>query len=580
MTSSSLRRIHSSRVLPKIELNPVEEQICSLLDQCRDHLKTEKNLSTTCRIAGGWVRDKLLGSESNDIDVALSDIMGLTFAENLAEFARERGVDTGTLSKIAQNPGQSKHLETARLKLLGLELDFVNLRSEEYAANSRIPTEVTFGTPLQDAERRDITINALFYNVHTRSVEDFTERGLEDLQNGIIRTPLPPKETFLDDPLRILRCIRFASRFGFKLVPEITASVRDPEIQDALVSKVARDRVGEELSKMMKGRDPLHSIKLINDLGVYRCVFSVIPSNVSDAFSQSPTAESISLKAASILQTLTSPSSTSSAQPVHPTLLQALDYDPTCKSRLFLAAALTPYLGITYHDKKGKEFTAVAYVIRECLKLGSQNHFLDGIPVLFDACKVLRNPDIHDEERFDFKRISRTNSGSAHNESEEERKMVKAERAALGNLLRERVVHNPGTGSDWRSSLLFSLVVELLPLYDEAEDGLKSPEAHKIIETYNTFLSRIEELDLTNAVDLKYLLDGKSVLSVIPARPGPWTSKVLARVMTWQLENPDGTKEQCEEWLKEEYETGRLGIEAQTMSQVGKPASKRARTQK
>jgi len=84
----------------------------------------------------------LLGSESNDIDVALSDIMGLTFAEHLAEFARTQDVETGTLSKIALNPDQSKHLETARLKLFGLELDFVTLRSEEYAANSRIPTGV------------------------------------------------------------------------------------------------------------------------------------------------------------------------------------------------------------------------------------------------------------------------------------------------------------------------------------------------------------------------------------------------------------------------------------------------------
>ncbi len=85
---------------------------------------------------------KLLGSQSNDIDIALTDMMGYPFAEHLAAFANSRGIETGSISKIAQNPDQSKHLETATLKILGLELDLVNLRSEEYATNSRIPTGV------------------------------------------------------------------------------------------------------------------------------------------------------------------------------------------------------------------------------------------------------------------------------------------------------------------------------------------------------------------------------------------------------------------------------------------------------
>ena len=93
-----------------------------------------------------------------------------------------------------------------------------------------------------------MTINSLFYNVHTRSVEDHCNRviprsplaessieyrsqGLDDLKNGVIRTPLPPRQTFLDDPLRVIRCVRFASRFGFELVDELQESARDSEIQ-------------------------------------------------------------------------------------------------------------------------------------------------------------------------------------------------------------------------------------------------------------------------------------------------------------------------------------------------------------
>ena len=85
---------------------------------------------------------QLLGSQSNDIDVALSDIMGLAFAEHLTSFAQVKGVEIGTITAIEQNPEQSKHLQTATFKIFGLNIDLVNLRSEEYAESSRIPTEI------------------------------------------------------------------------------------------------------------------------------------------------------------------------------------------------------------------------------------------------------------------------------------------------------------------------------------------------------------------------------------------------------------------------------------------------------
>ena len=90
---------------------------------------------------------------------------------------------------------------------------------------------MTFGTPEQDAFRRDFTINSLFYNINTGTVEDFTGRGIEDMKFGIIRTPLPAKETFIDDPLRVLRAIRFASRFGFSLDESLVEAARDTTVR-------------------------------------------------------------------------------------------------------------------------------------------------------------------------------------------------------------------------------------------------------------------------------------------------------------------------------------------------------------
>lgn len=85
---------------------------------------------------------QLLGLQSNDIDVALENIMGVPFAEHFVAFVKSQEIEVGSVTKIESNPGQSKHLETARTKVLGTELDFVNLRSEEYAGDSRIPSEV------------------------------------------------------------------------------------------------------------------------------------------------------------------------------------------------------------------------------------------------------------------------------------------------------------------------------------------------------------------------------------------------------------------------------------------------------
>ncbi|KAG6837904.1 hypothetical protein H0H93_013057 [Arthromyces matolae] len=530
-----LHRVSVPTVM-QITLTDQEAQVCELLDGCTKALSEEKGITTSCRIAGGWVRDKLLGTQSNDIDIALSNMMGLEFAQHLSEFARKKGIETGSISKIAQNPDQSKHLETATFKFLGLDIDLVNLRSEEYASDSRIPTEVTFGTPLQDALRRDITINALFYNVHTREVEDHTEKGLEDLRNGIVRTPLPPRETFLDDPLRVLRCIRFASRFGFDLVPEIVDIAKDPTIQHALVTKVARERTGEELSKMMKGRDPLGAIQLISDLSLYSSIFSLIPSHISSTFSSLPTSQDTAFAAATIAHSLLNPHSASPLPPLHPTYLSTVAADATFKSRAYLAAILTPYKAITYREKKTR--LVVEYIIRDVLKLGTQNHFLDGIPALFSSSVLLENP-VLTSERFPHP----------------------SQRAALGLLLREKAVHCPNTGSHWATSLLFSLIQELTPLYDRVNDTLDVEAATERIEIYNAFMTRVEELDLPGTVEARPILDGREIVQAAGAvRPGPWTGIATARLIEWQLDNPGATKDAARLWLASQVQAGMIQI--------------------
>lgn len=268
-----------------ISLTPEESALFDFLLDVVAH----NRLDTVLRVAGGWVRDKVLGKQSNDIDIALDNMTGIAFAELANARLAELGHATRSLGIIQANPEQSKHLETVALRVLGFELDLVNLRSETYAEGSRIPT-VEFGSPLSDAMRRDLTINALFYNLATRSIEDLCGRGLADLKARVCRTPLEPRQTFLDDPLRVLRAVRFATRLGFSLAPELVRAARTPEVQEALRGKVSRERTLLEVAKMLTSPGPagappgpagvvpggpIDAFRMLRSMGLLLAVFDV-----------------------------------------------------------------------------------------------------------------------------------------------------------------------------------------------------------------------------------------------------------------------------------------------------------------
>lgn len=145
---------------------------------------------------------------------------------------------------------------------------------------------------------------------------------------------------------------------------------------------------------MLKSRDPFGSICLIHELGLYNSIFTFIPPDVVVTFSPPLHPSVRSLTSAYLLQTLLHPNLSSSLPPVHPTLLTAVNADPSCTARLFLAASLSPFLGVTYEDRKKKTSLAVTYSLRESLKLGDQHHFLNGVQALFTASELLNNPDL------------------------------------------------------------------------------------------------------------------------------------------------------------------------------------------
>ena len=262
-----------------ISLTPAEDSLRSLLLDVASYISP--NAPMDLRFTGGWVRDKLLGIPSHDIDVGISDMTGYQFGLKMKEYLSQAnnesryGVEgvAANLHKIEANPEKSKHLETVTTKIFGLDVDLVNLRKETYSEDSRNP-QMEFGSPKEDALRRDATINAMFYNLQTRLVEDLTGNGHDDMRNRVIRTPLEPFQTYKDDPLRVLRLIRFASRFGYDLDPDTEKYMGDATIKAALRVKISRERIGVEVEKMLKGPNPLRALTLIDHIGLYDTIFT------------------------------------------------------------------------------------------------------------------------------------------------------------------------------------------------------------------------------------------------------------------------------------------------------------------
>jgi len=256
-------------------LTPLEQKIFSIIDSVRQ----KRAPNTVVRVAGGWTRDKLLGKPSDDIDLMVGNISGAEFANFVMQ---ELGLEKGP-HVIQENPEKTKNIEAAKMYVPidgnTVELDFVQSRTEEYGENRR---EVTTkpASAQEDAMRRDLTINAIFYNINDKKVEDFTGKGIKDLITGTIRTPYDSgdissvedvKKTFIEDPLRVFRVIRFAAKYNGNISAATMEALQSPEVIDAIFfseRKIATERIGQEFKKMLKGSNPQMAINLLKETGL------------------------------------------------------------------------------------------------------------------------------------------------------------------------------------------------------------------------------------------------------------------------------------------------------------------------
>jgi len=229
---------------PVAERSSGDEEIRRLLKQAA------AELGARAWIVGGYVRDHLLGRAHPDIDVVVEEGLGFELARRFAELAG------------AGEPVVFERFGTAQVTLPGHLVELVSARSESYASDSRKP-DVQPATLEEDLRRRDFTVNTLLMDFDG-NVHDPLGRGLADLQGYVLRTPAGPRQTFSDDPLRMLRAIRFAAQLGFELAPDLLPAMR--QMRERLTSPVVSvERIADELRKMLISERPQLALELLDD---------------------------------------------------------------------------------------------------------------------------------------------------------------------------------------------------------------------------------------------------------------------------------------------------------------------------
>lgn len=219
--------------------------------------ETAEALGVRAFVIGGYVRDCFLGRPSKDIDIVVEG-SGIALAEAVAE-------------KVHSNVSVFRNFGTAMLRYKGIEVEFVGARKESYNRNSRKPV-VEDGTLEDDQFRRDFTINAMAFSLQKEDFGTLVDPfgGIRDLAAGIIRTPLDPDTTYSDDPLRMIRAVRFATKLStdqmtFTIVPESIESIKRNLDRMEILS---RERIVEELNKILVTPRPSMGFRLLDETGL------------------------------------------------------------------------------------------------------------------------------------------------------------------------------------------------------------------------------------------------------------------------------------------------------------------------
>jgi len=499
-------------------LTPDEKEVFSVIRE----IIAKYTPSTQAFAVGGWVRDKLLKIPSNDIDVMISNMSGEAFAKLVT-----RHLNLKNAHVIRENPEKSKFITTAKAYIplssgVTQEIDFAQARSEVYREDSRIP-DLKPATPQEDAYRRDLTINSLFYNINDNKLEDFTGMGIKDLISNTFRTPLEPVKTFSDDPLRIFRVVRLAAKYNGIIDPQTYQAMNNPALRDEIKQKVSKERIGQEFLKMLKNPNPDYALKLLKDTGLWE---DIIAEALKGTKYEGKMAQ-LDMNQNNVNHQLTLWEHT--LQVVKNILNKYPEADSEKRITMVLAA-LTHDLGKLFKDIQGQSKSHPG-------NTSYLGHADESKNIAEYILKYLRIGDPY------IKQVS----GLAHSHM---RPHHFTEQEQGGARALRKFLRNMGEASlNWLD--VFNLAVA-----DAYSKGLEIDP--NTVKQYQELEQKLQEafttLSPTKDTSIKPILNGNEIMQILNVKPGAWMAEITNFVKELRDENPNITKEEAARLLKEKYQ--------------------------
>lgn len=337
------------------------------------------------------------------------------------------------------------------------------------------------------------------------------------------------------DPLRVLRAVRFASRFGFELEETLLEAAADDEVREALAHKVSRERVGSELEGMLHGADPVMALRLLHRLRIFTAVFALPPA-VEHLLSEDAFGAAANCLASGAFDAMEAWA--------HP----ECGFDQDARRRCMLAAVLLPLAGVTVPAAKGKPISAAHHVVREALKWKAKD--AEAVDALHSTASELVAV---------YQQLAGQPDGVPAPEQL---------RVRLGLCIRRLKQLWPAgcviAALRHTSPAAAALGVDgdVLAAAEEAADGVAEEEStRRRLAFCEALMDAATAYGIAGCWQWKPLLDGKQVMAAVGMKGGgPQLGKLMEAAVQWQLAHPDGTAEQCRAWLQAEH---RVGMEAE-----------------
>eukprot|EP00730_Choanoeca_flexa_P012513 TRINITY_DN4346_c0_g1_i1.p1 TRINITY_DN4346_c0_g1~~TRINITY_DN4346_c0_g1_i1.p1 ORF type:complete len:546 (+),score=121.99 TRINITY_DN4346_c0_g1_i1:179-1816(+) len=528
----------------RIKLEPIEIQVFDLFKLVAQAIADQTQQMLTLRVAGGWVRDKLLGLHSLDIDITLNTLQGRAFALAVRDYVAAHGL-TDVDFKLVAEAEQSKHLNVATIVVYGVEIDLNSLRKEVYNSDSRIP-EVTDGTTWDDVARRDLTLNALYYDIIADVIEDWDGRGLADLQDGVVRCIGDARTKFMEDPLRVIRMARYAGRYNFVIDEDARNQAQDQDIHKAMINKVSRERFGMELEKVFKAKNPVACLQHLSELGLFRLLFElpdVYTLDDTESTSKFPyfpvplyylRHTEIAQAALAVVQAADSA--------IH---AQSEPISKEDQELILLAAFVSPFWGYVCNKSKQVIQRSVVFEVL-CRSLRLKKNLAESVSrLLLSAQEILKVSRQWIVRCFPMPTLGMSPSRTSFQANPDQLPMLEEAvpremRLALGKAMM-------AAGDHWRASLLLAdCFAQHFHAFTLARFLPSAMISHWV-----------EQSGLLGCHAWAPLFTGKEMTQLFGVK-GRGIGHALSAVTEFRLLNPEAEREEALAWLKQQIDTGAL----------------------